>query len=51
MYDKKGEGSMSYDDFLSEQKYIHAVSSGGRWEEGEGGREGVKVYYHTYLDS
>ena len=26
LYDKKGEGVMNYDDFLSEQKYIHAVS-------------------------
>ena len=27
IYDKKGEGVMNYDDFISEQKYIHAVSS------------------------
>ena len=27
VYDKKGEGVVNYDDFLSEQKYIHAVSS------------------------
>ena len=26
IYDKKGEGVMNYDDYLSEQKYIHAVS-------------------------
>ena len=26
LYDKKGEGVMNYNDFLSEQKYIHAVS-------------------------
>lgn len=26
IYDKKGEGVMNYDDFISEQKYIHAVS-------------------------
>lgn len=26
LYDKKGEGVMNYDDFLTEQKYIHAVS-------------------------
>ena len=26
IYDKKGEGVMNYDDLISEQKYIHAVS-------------------------
>ena len=26
IYDKKGEGVMNYDDYISEQKYIHAVS-------------------------
>ena len=26
IYDKKGEGVINYDDFISEQKYIHAVS-------------------------
>ena len=26
VYDKKGEGKLNYDDFLTEQKYIHAVS-------------------------
>ena len=26
IYDKKGEGVMNYDDYVSEQKYIHAVS-------------------------
>ena len=26
IYDKKGEGKINYDDFISEQKYIHAVS-------------------------
>ena len=26
IYDKKAEGVMNYDDFISEQKYIHAVS-------------------------
>ena len=25
IYDKKGEGVMNYDDFISEQKFIHAV--------------------------
>lgn len=28
IYDKKGEGVMNYDDYISEQKYIHAVSHG-----------------------
>lgn len=28
IYDKKGEGVMNYDDFISEQKFIHAVSTG-----------------------
>ena len=27
IYDKKGEGVMNYDDFISEQKFIHAVSN------------------------
>ena len=26
IYDKKAEGVVNYDDFISEQKYIHAVS-------------------------
>lgn len=26
VYDKKGEGKLNYDDLLTEQKYIHAVS-------------------------
>lgn len=26
IYDKKGEGVVNYDDYISEQKYIHAVS-------------------------
>ena len=26
IYDKKNEGLINYDDFISEQKYIHAVS-------------------------
>lgn len=26
IYDKKGEGKLNYDDLLTEQKYIHAVS-------------------------
>ncbi len=26
IYDKKNDGVINYDDFLSEQKYIHAVS-------------------------
>jgi len=27
VYDKKGEGKLNYDDLLTEQKFIHAVSS------------------------
>ena len=27
IYDKKKEGLINYDDFISEQKYIHAVSN------------------------
>ena len=27
IYDKKGEGKLNYDDLLTEQKYIHAVSN------------------------
>ena len=27
IYDKKGEGVMNCDDFISEQKFIHAVSN------------------------
>ena len=26
VYDKKGEGKLNYEDFLTEQKFIHAVS-------------------------
>ena len=26
IYDKKGEGKLNYEDFLTEQKFIHAVS-------------------------
>ena len=32
IYDKKGEGSLSYQDLLAEHKYIHAVSYGEEWE-------------------
>ena len=26
IYDKKGEGKLNYDDFITEQKFVHAVS-------------------------
>ena len=26
IYDKKGDGKINYDDFITEQKFVHAVS-------------------------
>lgn len=35
IYDKKGEGKINYDDFITDQKFVHAV----RREEGGRGKE------------
>ena len=41
IYDKKGEGKINYDDFITDQKFVHAVRrEGGRGEGGEERAEG-----------